>query len=79
MEVDWDKIQNTYTNNPTTGIPEDNFNYIPQVPDTINSTTIVQDSPCPMLPKRGLERPDAINHDRENSVDRDRVQKPDIG
>lgn len=80
MEVDWDEIQNTYAEDTDVHFPEGNFNYIPQVPDVISTTgsTIIPDSSTPMLPKRHLERPDSIDHDRIVSLNRDIPQKPDI-
>ncbi|KAG2213072.1 hypothetical protein INT47_011221 [Mucor saturninus] len=81
MEVDWDKIQETYVEDPNIHLPEGNFNYIPQVPDIISTTgtTIVPNCSNPLLPKTNLKIPDAIDCNRVNSIDRDPVQNFKIG
>lgn len=75
MEVDWDKIQNTYAEDPNMYLPEDHFTYIPQVPDTIS--TSVANSSTPITSKNGLERPDTTDHHLADFTHRDK-QKPDI-
>ncbi|KAI7893612.1 uncharacterized protein EV154DRAFT_549735 [Mucor mucedo] len=81
VEVDWDKIQETYAEDPNIHLPEGNFNYIPQVPDIISTTgtTIVPNCSSPLLPKTNLKIPDAIDCNRVNSVERDPVQNFKIG
>ncbi|KAG2213038.1 hypothetical protein INT47_011187 [Mucor saturninus] len=78
MEVDWDKAENKYVEDPNIHPSKGHFNYKPQAPDAIAGTARLEDLSNTNLSPKRFQRPSAIDHAIVESADKGQVLKPDI-